>query len=320
MNNMNVEYDKLLNKYNKQDKRLNKIIKQSDNQQKRVLELNEELDEYKTHLEKKVFEKTKELHTLNKNLEKKIKEAVDANRKKDQQLNEQAKFAQIGELIKNIAHHWRQPLNVISTIAGGIIAMKELDLVDKDEELEGIKTILETTQDLSTVIKDFQNHINEDINNSHLILQEQLNKTINIIKSTLSDNKIEIITRFPEDEIKLFSINSKISQVVLNIIKNAQDALLKTKKDINKHIIISIINQDNKVFISIEDNADGIPADILPKIFDPYFTTKHQSKGTGLGLYSAREDVEKYLNGIIVSKNTKNGAIFIIDIAKDLSK
>ncbi len=320
MNNTNVEYDKLLNKYNRQDKRLNKIIKQSDNQQKRVLELNEELDEYKTHLEKKVFEKTKELHTLNKNLEKKIKEAVDANRKKDQQLNEQAKFAQIGELIKNIAHHWRQPLNVISTIAGGIVTMKELDLVDKDEELEGIKTIIETTQDLSTVIKDFQNHINEDINNSHLILQEQLNKTINIIKSTLSDNKIEIITRFPENEIKLFSINSKISQVVLNIIKNAQDALLKTKKDINKHIIISIINQDHKVFISIEDNADGIPADILPKIFDPYFTTKHQSKGTGLGLYSAREDVEKYLNGIIVSKNTKNGAIFIIDIAKDLSK
>ncbi len=313
-------YDELLSDYNKKDKRLDKIIKQSDKQQLQVIKLNEELDEYKNHLEKKVDEKTKELQELNKNLEQMVKKEVEENRKKDQYLNDQAKFTQLGELIANIAHHWRQPLNAISTTASGMITMRELGIIDEDDENKAIDTILKTTQELSKVIENFQSHINEDKGSHKFILQEQLNTSLNIIESTLKNNNIEVIKKFPLDDIEMFSVANKLSQSILNILKNGQDALIKTDKTNTKQIIFSVIEQKDNIIITIEDNANGIDLDILPKIFDPYFTTKHQSKGTGLGLYSARENIQQYLNGKIEAENTIKGAKFILEIPKIIEK
>ncbi len=279
-----------------------------------MIKLHEELDTYKDHLEKKVEEKTKELQELNKNLEQKVKEAVEENRIKDKHLHEQAKFAQLGELISNIAHQWRQPLSTISTTASGMQAMRSMGMEDKEEEDKSLQMIFNTTQNLSNIISDFSDFVNQNNEQSQIVLQDLLATSINIISSSLESNNIKIQTKFPSKNIESMIVSSSLSQVILNILKNAQDALVKLDNKVKKVILVELSSDDKCININIQDNANGIDKDILPKIFDPYFTTKHQSQGAGLGLYITRQSIEKHLNGKIevITKNT--GSQFIISL------
>ena len=310
------DFSNMITDYKKKSKRLDRIIKQSDKQQLQVMHLNEELDNYKDHLEKKVIEKTKELHDLNASLEERVKNAVEENRKKDKQINEQAKFVQIGELMSNIAHHWRQPLNAISTSASGIMTLREMGLSDIEDENRSIEEIITSTKFLSNVIQDFADFIadNQNQSPSEFSICDNFNKSLNIIISSLQNNNIEIIKDFPKEEIIIKSISSKLSNVFLSILKNAQDALIQLDKNTKRIITITILQEKKYISISIKDNANGIADEILPKIFDPYFTTKHQSSGTGLGLYTVRDDLEQHLNGNIEVVNSTSGAEFIIKI------
>ena len=307
-----IDITSLLKDYERKSKRLEKIIKQSDRQQFEMIKLNEELDEHKNHLELKVFEKTKELHELNKNLEQRVKDEVEANRIKDKQLNDQAKFAQLGELIGNIAHQWRQPLNAISSAATGMQTMRQLGISDEDDENKSIQQISDTTQTLSSIINNFRDFVNQKNEKSDVIVQDLLNTTINVISSSLENDDLEILTKFPDEDIELSIISGSLSQVILNIIKNSQDALSKIENEQNKEVVIEVYTSNNDLKISIKDNANGISEDILPKIFDPYFTTKHQSQGVGLGLYVVRESMEKHLNGRIDVNTSSNGTEFIL--------
>ncbi len=316
-NDFTSDFTTLLSDYKRKSRRLDKIIKQSDKQQFQMIKLNEELDIYKEHLEKKVKEKTQELQELNKNLEQKVKEAVEENRIKDKHLHEQAKFAQLGELISNIAHQWRQPLSTISTTASGMQAMRQMDMSDKEDEDKSLKIIFDTTQNLSTTINNFSDFVNQKNEKSNINIQDLLTTNINIIASSLKNSNIDIHTKFPSNNIELFIISSSLSQVVLNILKNAQDALIKLKNDKKRIILVELTSDDKNVKISIRDNANGISQDILSKIFDPYFTTKHQSQGAGLGLYITRQNVEKYLNGKVEVITTNEGTQFIISLTFD---
>jgi len=314
------DFKKITNDYKRKTKRLDRIIKQSDKQQLQVLKLNEELDSYKNHLEEKVREKTKELEELNASLEQRVKEEVEANREKDKQLNEQAKFAQIGELMSNIAHHWRQPLNTISTAASGIQTMRELGMSDPDDENKAIVKIIDATKFLSGVIKDFAEFVNDNKNEevSSFAMQDVVNKSLNILVSSLEMNNIKVVKQLPPNNLTVRSISTKVANSLLNVLKNAQDALLRVEDDREKKITIRLVEKPNSVVVAIKDNADGIPEDILPKIFDPYFTTKHQSTGTGLGLFRVREDIEQHLKGAIRVNNSPNGAEFLIIIPKKI--
>jgi len=309
-----IDIVSLLKDYERKSKRLEKIIKQSDRQQFEMIKLNEELDEHKNHLELKVFEKTKELHELNKNLEQRVTQEVEANRIKDKQLNDQAKFAQLGELIGNIAHQWRQPLNTISSAATGMQAMRELGISDEEDENKSIQQISDTTQTLSSIINNFRDFVNQKNEKSDVVVQNLLNTTINVISSSLENDDLQILTKFPEDDIELSIISASLSQVILNIIKNSQDALVKIEKEQNKEVVIEVYTSNNYLKISIKDNAQGISQDILPKIFDPYFTTKHQSQGVGLGLYMVKESMEKHLNGTIEVNTDFSGTEFILTL------
>ena len=317
--NFKKDFVAIINDYKRKTKRLDKIIKQSDKQQLQVLRLNEELDEYKNHLEKKVQEKTKELQELNASLEERVKQEVEANRIKDKQINEQAKFVQIGELMSNIAHHWRQPLSAISTAASSMQAMRALDIASKEDEDKYIQQIIDSTQFLSNIIRDFADYIEQNKNQekSQFILQDAINKSLNIIISSLENNKIKVIKKFPQSDLFITSISGKLLNVILNLLKNAQDALMKVEDDREKTITITIQDSGKYVLVSIKDNANGIPEDILSKIFNPYFTTKHQSQGTGLGLYTTKNDVEQQLNGKIKINNSTNGAEFIVVLPKE---
>ncbi len=234
--------------------------------------------------------------------------------KKDKLLIEQSKSAQMGEMIGNIAHQWRQPLSIISTAASGIIISKELNSLTNEQENEMLHSIVKNTQFLSNTIDIFRDYIKEKKELKEVILQDRLRGAINIIEASLKNNHIELINSIDNIEpIKITMIVGELSQVIINILNNAKDILVQNNID-NKIIKIDLVKKENNVVITIEDNAGGIPEDILPKIFDPYFTTKHQSQGTGLGLHMSKDIVEKHLNGKLYAQNINDGAIFIIEL------
>ncbi len=254
-----------------------------------------------------------DLKDLNIHLEDRVFKEVQKNREKEQQLFEQSKRAQIGEMIGNIAHQWRQPLSVISTAISGMQLQKEMGILDDNEFNNTTKTIMDTTQYLSKIIDEFRDFIDSKNEFSDFILQDAMDKTLRVNGATLKSNHIKLIKRYKETPIHIHSIQGEISQVILNIINNAKDILCE--RDIeNREIIISITTNGNNAVIMIEDNAGGIEEDILPKIFDPYFTTRHQSQGKGIGLYMCNTIVTQNLKGEINATNGTKGALFSIEI------
>ena len=257
----------------------------------------------------------KKLKKLNKNLDKEIKIEIEKNRKKDLRLLSQSKMSFIEEVLNNIAHQWRQPLNAISTGASGLQLHKEMDTLD-DKNFELLtNSIVEQTQYLSNTIDFFSDYINENDNIQLFSIQEKINSTITMIDANLKYNNIKVEKDFIEEDIKTEGIPGELSQIVLNILNNSKEALLENNAKDNRLIKISLKRRDQKTaIISIEDNAGGIPENILGKIFDPYFTTKHESIGTGIGLYMCYELIHKNIKGNLTALNTKNGVKFLIEI------
>ncbi len=313
---LNKKYTSLLLDYEKKEARLDRIIKQSDKQQLQMLKLNEELDIYKTQLESKVEEKTKELRELNENLELRVQQEVEENRQKDKHIYDQSKFVQLGELIGNIAHQWRQPLNAISTSAGSIQVSKMLGNTDEKQEEDAIQSILDTTQNLSKIIDSFRDFVNQTDDVSNVILQDLLDTNISIVSSSLDNDNISIVKQFHNTNIDISTLPSSLSQVIMNILKNAQEALIKVDSDKTKEIVVILNSYDkNNIEIIIKDNANGIPEAMIEKVFDPYFTTKHQASGVGLSLFIARESMQKHLNGDIEVNSSSKGTEFIIKLS-----
>ena len=227
---------------------------------------------------------------------------------------EKEKLASMGEMIGNIAHQWRQPLSVISVAASGMQLKYDMNLLTKEEMEEFNKNIIDSTNFLSSTIDTFRNYIKEEKIFKEIIIQETIKESLEIINTTLKNKYIKLIDNVDySKEIKIKLIAGELSQVFLNLINNSKDAILE-KKINNAWIKIDLEDLGEKIIISIEDNAGGIPDDIIMNIFEPYFTTKHKSVGTGLGLYMSKEIIEKHLKGKLYVKNTKNGAIFYIEL------
>jgi len=254
-----------------------------------------------------------DLKDLNHHLAEKIEEEVAKNREKEKQLFEQSKRSQLGEMIGNIAHQWRQPLSIISTASSGMILQKEMGVLNDEEFYTTANKIVDTTQFLSQTIDHFRDFLQNDTTKKELHLQKEIDNVLYIIDATLSGNHIQLQKIYQPDDIIIQSIGGEIAQVVLNIMNNAKDILIE--RDVpDKKIILEVKTIDNIALITIEDNAGGIPEDILPKIFDPYFTTKHQAIGTGIGLYMSNSIVTQSLHGKIYVKNTNLGAKFFIEL------
>ena len=259
-------------------------------------------------------ETTSELNSLNKELEEKVTQEVDKNLQKELQLFEQAKMSSMGEMIGNIAHQWRQPLSAISMMASAIRVQNQLNLVNHEELDKGMSSIVEKTQYLSDTINIFRDFIKEKKELKEIVLQERVDIALNIVGMVLKDNNIELKNNINyENKVNMMMVIGELDQVIINIINNSKDVLLENK--IEKPIIeLSLLIEDKKAIIIIEDNGGGIPKDILPKIFEAYFTTKHKSQGTGLGLHMSYQIITESLKGKLLAKNTQNGAKFIIEL------
>ena len=233
-----------------------------------------------------------------------------------QKLNiiEQSKNAQMGEIIGNIAHQWRQPLSIISTAATGIQIKRQMGMISDDEENSMLETINDNAQFLSKIIDTFGDYIKEVKEVKTIILQDRVNLAISIIESSLKNNHIKIINNINKiEDVQNTMIIGELTQALINIFNNAKDVLIK-QQDKNKWIKVDLIQIENKVIITIEDNGGGIHDHLIPKIFDLYFTTKHKSQGTGMGLYISKDIIEKHLHGKLSVKNSENGAIFSIEL------
>ena len=240
------------------------------------------------------------------------------NDKNNRLLTQQSKMAALGEMLGNIAHQWRQPLTVISSNASGLKFKKELDMLNDNEFEEICDSIVKNTRYLSDTIDDFSDFIKGDKVFKEFSLKETIEKNISFLQSSLKTNFIDIVYDI-KDDIKVYGYQNELIQVLMNIINNAKDALLDKEDD--RFIFISIYKNNNFACISIKDNAFGIKKDVIDKIFEPYFTTKHQSLGTGLGLYMSY-NIIKSMNGEIEVQNSAydytrkefTGAEFIIKL------
>ncbi|MFT5874860.1 MAG: signal transduction histidine kinase [Clostridium sp.] len=257
----------------------------------------------KIHLHTNILDK------LNTSLEDKVKIEVEKNRLQDQQLIQQSKMAQMGEMISMIAHQWRQPLNIISLNTTKLETRILLNHEVSNEEIYNTTSeINKQSQYLSNTIDDFRYFYKPNKESMVVTLENVISKSLSIIKSSLISLHIEIIEEYNSKE-KIELYDNEMVQVILNILKNAQDNF-EEKGIKNPYIKIST----EKRRISICDNGGGIPEDIIEKIFDPYFSTKDEKSVTGLGLYMSKTIVEKHHAGRLHAENKDNGVCFFIDI------
>lgn len=225
-----------------------------------------------------------------------------------------SKMVALGEMIGNIAHQWRQPLSAISVKSTGVMLQKEMGMLKDEVLLESLEEINTQVQYLSETIDTFRDFIKTDKLVKEVVIQERIDNALNIVKASLQSNFIEVKKEINyDDPIQIKVIVGELPQVLINIINNAKDILIE-KQIKEPWIKVSVKKKLDSVKISIEDNAGGVPDEILPKIFEPYFTTKHQSKGTGLGLYMSYKIIVQSLNGELHVKNTENGAKFTITL------
>ncbi len=296
------DYDKfqkdflsLLKDYKRKTQRLDKIIKQSDKQQFQFLKMNEELEEYKEKLENRI--------------------------EQDKLLFQQSRQIQMGEMISMIAHQWRQPL---ATIGGTIVGMQlnqisdKFDLANKDDLKEFLKIqdekftrINNQVKQLSNTIDDFRDFFKSSKQKQITSISTPINQALSIIQTHLEEQKITINLSLKSD-IDIEIHQNEIVQVILNILQNSKDNFIQ-KNISNPYINISTyINENENVCINIEDNGGGISSDIIKKIFDPYFSTKEEKNGTGIGLYMSKIIIEEHNNGELTATNNKYGVSFNI--------
>ncbi len=258
------------------------------------------------------------LEKLNHTLEERIKKEVEKSRIQDQKLFQQSRLAQMGEMISMIAHQWRQPLAAISATTSNLKFKIMLDELDPQVLEKEIDLIDKYSQHLSKTIDDFRGFFKENKHKEKVTLEELIENTLDIVEKSLKNKNIRINKLFKCKK-KFEVYQNEIIQVILNLIKNAEDALLE--KNI-KYPVITLKTSCKKNIgtIIIQDNAGGIPDEILDKIFDPYFSTKMEKDGTGLGLYMSKTIVEQHCEGKIYVKNDKDGAIFTIELNSQIKR
>ena len=248
------------------------------------------------------------------NLEFQIQEQIDKRLEQEQILIQQSKLASMGEMIGNIAHQWRQPLTQISAIHMNMKVTYDFDKFTKEYLNAKIKEANTLTSYMSKTISDFQNFFKPQGQKEDFSIEEACLEAYNILQSSLKYHNIILDFNILENSM-VNGYKNEYSQVILNVLSNAKDILIERNIE-NPRIKVEIKCGDNFGIVKIEDNAGGIKKDIIEKIFDPYFTTRHKTQGTGIGLYMSKNIIERNMRGFINVRNEKEGAVFTIKVKK----
>lgn len=261
---------------------------------------------------------------LNSTLELKIAEAVNEMQQKDTYLLHKSRLAQMGEMVSMIAHQWKQPLNAISTLQISMIMaleFEEYNICDEKEHERFLKFLDEKlkkiglyTQNLSRIVSDFSDFYRPNKHQEEQTLTDPVQQAHWLIEDSLVSENIELRLKLTSHN-KVMLFKNEFIQVILNIINNARDQF-REKNIEDAQIVIKSYDRDDMAVLEISDNALGIDEDIIDRIFDPYFSTKFDKNGTGLGLHMSKSIVEQHYRGKIYAQNIDGGAKFIIEVGR----
>ncbi len=252
------------------------------------------------------------LKELSHSLELRVKEEVGKNREKDKKMLQQAKLAQMGEMLSMIAHQWRQPLTAINATSIGLNISARFDELEAKNVILKTERISEYAQHLSSTIEDFRNFFKANKDKKLTNYGELINSVMGIVEVSLGNKNIKLIKELNCPE-KFKTYPNEVKQVILNLIKNAEDAITENKIE-NPQIKILTYKEDDKYIFEVNDNGGGVPEELIEKIFDPYFSTKTKKDGTGLGLYMSKTIIEEHCNGTLTVSNNEEGAVFKITL------
>ena len=231
---------------------------------------------------------------------------------KEQLLIKQGRFAAMGEMIGNIAHQWRQPLNTLALIVQGLPVYYNRDQFSKEYLEANVTKAMQVISHMSKTIDSFRNFFNPDKVKITFQVRDVLEKTVSIVDTAFAALllKIEMIV---EDDVSLNGYPNEYSQVILNILVNVKDAILE-RQVAQPWVELKLFRENGMAVVTITDNAGGIAEGVMDKIFDPYFSTKVPDKGTGIGLFMAKTIIEKNLNGALSVRNIGQGAQFRVEV------
>ena len=283
---------------------------------KKHLEIKDkELEQLNLNLEHKVIEQTKQLQELNKTLEKRVQEEIKKNEEKQKILFWQSRMASLGQMLGNIAHQWRQPLTELNLTLFNMKKASSLNNEEKVDELYKESKIL--ISNMSSTIEDFSNFFNPQKEKKSFELKDAVNEALMILRKVIESESINLKIDVPINY-KVLGVSNELSQVIINLIQNSKDAFI-TNEIKNRTITITLkeeqLSDKKYVLLEISDNAGGVSDESKDKIFEPYFTTKHKSQGTGLGLFMSKMIIEKSLDGSLYHTNKKKGSVFTIKLS-----
>jgi signal transduction histidine kinase len=260
----------------------------------------------------KVIKKELLLEDMNKNLALKVQEAIYEIKQQEKTMIHQARLARMGVMLSLIAHQWRQPLSKISAKLMELETATKFKKLDEDIVYQTINSSNSLLMYMSNTIDDFRNFFNPDKQKIEFFIMDAINEAISLMDASIVNLNITFIKNIQSTP-KIFGYKREFAQVILNILSNAKD-ILHHRKIQNPQIKLSIKEKNKYIYIYISDNGGGIDESIINLIFDPYFTTKEQSKGTGLGLYISKMIIEDNMGAQLEVKNIDNGVQFCIKI------
>ena len=252
----------------------------------------------------------KELERLNHQLEERVETALTELRQKDQLLIQQSRLAGMGEMINNIAHQWRQPLNNVGLIIQNLQISHEAGTLRVEEMRSEVDKAMDIILHMSQTIDDFRNFFRQDKEQHTFVVNKVVKRIINFVKTSLesSDIRLELEESGP---VSISGFQNEYAQALINVVGNARDALLERGVP-DPCISIRVGCENGRSLVAVRDNAGGIDAAILPRVFDPYFTTKPPGKGTGIGLYMSKVIIEQHMGGTLSVRNVGGGAEFTL--------
>ncbi len=267
-------------------------------------------------MEVEIKNKQRQLEELNATLEQRVQEEIASRQEKEHMLFQQSRMAAMGEMMGAIAHQWRQPLNVIGLIIQNLKMAYEYGELNADRLQNAVASTMWQVNFMSKTIDDFRNFFKPSKAKELFEARDVVVETISLIKAQLQNNYIDVEVIAEKEGLVINGYPNEFKHVLLNLINNAKDAILlrKAQENCPAKITIEISGKADKIILTVRDTGGGIPDDIMSKIFDPYFTTKDEGTGTGIGLYISKTMIERNMGGQLTARNWKEGAEFMIEV------
>ena len=258
--------------------------------------------------------KNKRLEHLTQNLQDEVDKQVAITRSQDSLLSQQSKMAAVGEMMNNISHQWKQPLSTINVLVQNVEVARDLGDENIDQLMQTtLQSVLNQTELMQTTMKDFLDFSRPDLQSKIFSLNHAIQMMQTIVASSFIAHQLELSYQPLERDIRIQGKENEFVHAIMNIVNNAKDALIE-REVIGGKVRLYLVESEKHIVLYICDNGGGIDEKIISKVFDPYFSTKLDHGGTGLGLHMSAKIIKESFKSSIKVNNDDAGACFIITL------